>query len=105
MATMITEECINCGACVPECPNQAISRRGPIHVIDPDRCTECVGFHDYEACQAICPVECCVPDPNNLEDERTLYERAKRLHPELRFPPLEELPPTRSRFRAFRPSP
>jgi ferredoxin len=97
---MITEECINCGACVPECPNQAIARRGPIHVIDPERCTECVGFHAYEACQAICPVECCVPDPACVEDERTLYERAKRLHPEIAWPPLEQLPARRSRFHA-----
>ena len=65
MATMITEECINCGACEPECPNEAISEGEDIYIIDPNLCTECVGFHDYEACQAVCPVECCIPDPNN----------------------------------------
>jgi ferredoxin len=63
MATHITEECINCGACEPECPNEAISEGADTYVIDPNLCTECVGFHDYEACQAVCPVECCLPDP------------------------------------------
>src|SRR6185503_11551243 len=64
MATYITEECINCGACEPECPNEAISEGDDIYVIDPKLCTECVGFHDHEACQAVCPVECCLPEPN-----------------------------------------
>ena len=82
MATMITEECTNCGACVSECPNDAISEGDDIHVIDPARCTECVGFHAYEACQAVCAPECCVPDPNNVESEQALFERARILHPE-----------------------
>src|SRR6266478_2834168 len=99
MATMITEECINCGACEPECPNEAISEGDDIYVIDPNRCTECVGFHDYEACQAICPVECCVPDPKNVESETVLYHRAQKLHPEIQFPPLEKLSASLSRFR------
>src|ERR1043165_9738477 len=60
MATMITSECINCGACEPECPNNAISQSEELYVIDPLLCTECVGFHDYEACAAVCPVDCCV---------------------------------------------
>ena len=47
MATMITSDCINCGACEPECPNNAISQGDPVYVIDPKLCTECVGFHDY----------------------------------------------------------
>ncbi len=81
MATMITEECINCGACEPECPNEAISEGEDIYVIDPARCTECVGHHDEEQCAAVCPVDCCVPDPNNLEVEPALYDRAKALHP------------------------
>merc|ERR1712065_80371 len=62
MATHITDDCINCGACEPECPNQAISEGEEYYVIDPARCTECVGFYDHEACQAVCPVECCLPD-------------------------------------------
>ncbi len=85
MATYITEECINCGACEPECPNEAISEGDDIYVIDPKLCTECVGFHDHEACQAVCPVECCLPDPNNKETEETLITRAKSLHPEKAF--------------------
>lgn len=86
MATMITEECINCGACEPECPNEAISEGDDIYVIDPNLCTECVGFHDYEACQAVCPVECCVPDPNNVESEEQLLAKARRIHPDKEFP-------------------
>ncbi len=85
MATTITDECINCGACEPECPNNAISQGEPIYVIDPLLCTECVGFHDYEACAAVCPVDCCVPDPNNVETEEVLIARAKSLHPETDF--------------------
>ncbi|MCA9580597.1 MAG: YfhL family 4Fe-4S dicluster ferredoxin [Myxococcales bacterium] len=82
MATYITEDCINCGACEPECPNQAISEGEEIYVIDPTLCTECVGFYDHEACQAVCPVECCLPDPNKREEEGELLKRALKLHPE-----------------------
>jgi hypothetical protein len=85
MATTITSECINCGACEPECPNNAISQGDPIYVIDPLLCTECVGFHDFEACAAVCPVDCCVTDPNNIESEEVLIARAKALHPETSF--------------------
>jgi ferredoxin len=82
MATHITSDCINCGACEPECPNQAISEGDEIYVINPQLCTECVGFYDHEACQAVCPVECCLPDPNVREDEKLLLERALQLHPD-----------------------
>jgi ferredoxin len=99
MATIITEECINCGACEPECPNQAISQGEDIFIIDPKLCTECVGFHDEEACAAVCPVDCCVPDPNIPESEEVLLERAKKLHPDKTFPALAELPASLSRFR------
>lgn len=85
MATMITEECINCGACEPECPNNAISPGDPVYVIDPLLCTECIGFHDYEACQAVCPVEVCIPDPNNIETEEALIARARQLHQDVDF--------------------
>lgn len=85
MATMITSDCINCGACEPECPNNAISQGDPVYVIDPNLCTECVGFHDYEACAAVCPVDCCVTDPNNIESEEVLIARARALHPEIQF--------------------
>lgn len=82
MATYITEDCINCDACVPECPFEAISQGDEIYWIDPARCTECVGFYDQEACQAVCPVECCLPDPQNVETEETLIARAVELKPD-----------------------
>ena len=82
---MITSECINCGACEPECPNNAISQGEEIYVIDPLLCTECVGFHDYEACAAVCPVDCCVTDPNNVETEGVLIARARDLHKDVTF--------------------
>jgi Pyruvate/2-oxoacid:ferredoxin oxidoreductase delta subunit len=94
MATMITSECINCGACEPECPNNAISQAEEIYVIDPLLCTECVGFHDYEACAAVCPVDCCVTDPNNVESEDALIARARAIHQDVSFPDAFE-----SRFR------
>jgi ferredoxin len=109
MATVITEACINCGACEPECPNTAIYQGGveweldgqnhkaisdAIFYIVPEKCTECVGFFDHEACAAVCPVDCCVPDPQIPETEGVLIERAKKLHPDTDFPP--EFP---SRFR------
>jgi NAD-dependent dihydropyrimidine dehydrogenase PreA subunit len=82
---MIASDCINCGACEPECPNNAISQGDPIFVIDPKLCTECVGFHDYEACAAVCPVDVCITDPNNIESEEALIARARELHPETDF--------------------
>jgi Fe-S-cluster-containing hydrogenase component 2 len=85
MATMIATDCINCGACEPECPNNAISQGDPIFVIDPQLCTECVGFHDYEACAAVCPVDVCITDPNNIETEEALIARARVIHPETNF--------------------
>ena len=85
MATMITNDCINCGACEPECPNNAITQAEDIYVIDPLLCTECVGFHDYEACAAVCPVDCCVTDPNNVETEDALIGRARTIHAETSF--------------------
>jgi hypothetical protein len=94
MATTITDDCISCGACEPECPNNAIRQADPIYVIDPQLCTECVGFHDYEACAAVCPVDCCVPDPNIVESEEVLIARAKALHQDTNFG--ENFP---SRFR------
>lgn len=113
MAIMITDECINCGACEPECPNNAIyeggmdwsindgtsvtgsykaefgqidaeSRQEPVsdefYYIVPDKCTECVGFHEEPQCAAVCPVDCCVPDPEREESEETLLARKDALH-------------------------
>jgi ferredoxin len=99
MALMITDECINCDVCEPECPNDAISMGPEIYVIDPKKCTECVGFHDEEACAAGCPVDCCIPDPNNAETEEQLYARLSTVHPDKTFPALAELPANLSRFR------
>lgn len=105
MAIMITSECINCGACEPECPNTAIYEGGnnwtlggnsygaddvspngnvgfvqsDFFFIVPDKCTECVGFHDEPQCAAVCPVDCCVPDPNHVEDKDTLLARKEKL--------------------------
>ena len=99
MALKITEECINCGACEPECPNGAITQGDDIYVIDPGKCTECVGFHDQEACAAVCPVDCCVPDQNRVETEEQNYAKLARLHPDKQFPALADLPKALSRFR------
>lgn len=60
MAMKITEECISCGACEPECPVSAISEGDTIYVIDPDLCVECKGHHDSQQCISVCPVECIV---------------------------------------------
>ena len=113
MAIMITEECINCGACEPECPNNAIYEPGTewsledgtnlqgtitykdekidaskrfeplsdeIYYIVPDKCTECVGFHEEPQCAAVCPVDCCVDDPYNPETEEELIAKKEELH-------------------------
>ncbi|WP_316930336.1 4Fe-4S binding protein [Flavobacterium seoulense] len=116
MAIIITDECINCGACEPECPNTAIyegaddwrykdgtklsgtivlpdgtevdadEAQTPIsdevYYIVPGKCTECKGFHDEPQCAAVCPVDCCVPDENYVEDEETLLNRQAFLHDE-----------------------
>ena len=99
MSTMITDDCINCGACEPECPNNAISEGDDIYVIDPSLCTECVGFHGDEACQLVCPVECCIPDADHREEEVDLLQKALQIHPDQNFPILEDLNETNSRFR------
>jgi len=81
MAFKITEECINCGACEPECPNQAITAGDTIYVIDPDKCTECVGSHTESQCAAVCPVGSCVTDPDKVETREALEAKYKKLHP------------------------
>ena len=99
MATMITDDCINCGACEPECPNNAISEGDDYYVIEPALCTECVGFHGDEACQSVCPVECCIPDSDNREEEVDLLKKALNIHPTQIFPEFDDLDETNSRFR------
>ena len=114
MAIKITEECINCGACEPECPNNAIYEGGvewamsdgtsvkgsytlvdgsvvdadqknaPVatdtYYITPNKCTECQGFHEEPQCAAVCPVDCCVPDPDRRESNEILLARKEKLH-------------------------
>jgi ferredoxin len=79
MAYKITEECINCGACEPECPNQAISVGDEIYIIDHEKCTECVGHFDTSQCAAVCPVDACIPDLDHKENHEELMEKYKRL--------------------------
>ena len=79
MALMITDECINCDVCEPECPNEAISMGPEIYVIDPDKCTECVGHFDEPQCVQVCPVECIPVDPNRVEDKEMLLQKYHRL--------------------------
>lgn len=69
MAFKITEECTACGLCEEECPVAAISEGGDIYVIDPDKCLECVGYHETQQCAEVCPVAACVPDPEHPREE------------------------------------
>ena len=115
MAIMITDECINCGACEPECPNTAIYEGGmewtwgggtslkeveidggevipgdaaqpaisdEFYYIVSDKCTECMGFHEEPQCAAVCPVDCCVDDPDYRESEEELLAKKSWLHQE-----------------------
>jgi ferredoxin len=79
MALMITDECINCDVCEPECPNGAISMGLEIYVIDPDKCTECVGHFNEPQCQQVCPVECIPFDPKRRESQKELLAKYRRL--------------------------
>lgn len=80
MSYYITESCISCGACEPKCPNQAIADSETIYVIDPERCTECVGSHYMSLCAEVCPVDACHPDPEYKETAEQLLEKWRRLH-------------------------
>jgi ferredoxin len=114
MAIHITSDCINCGACEPECPNNAIYEGGvewafadgttvkgtvtmldgstmdadqknppvadDIYYIVPDKCTECQGFHEEPQCAAVCPVDCCLPDPDHVETPEQLLEKKAKMH-------------------------
>lgn len=82
MALMITEECINCDVCEPACPNTAISQGIDTYVIDPLRCTECVGHFDEPQCQTVCPVDCIPLNPDCVETHEDLLEKAERLKKE-----------------------
>ena len=79
MALMITDRCINCDVCEPECPNEAISLGAEIYEIDPAKCTECVGHYDQPQCVAVCPVDCIPLDPNVVESPEQLRAKYLRL--------------------------
>ncbi len=95
MALMITDECINCGACEPECPNTAIYEGGMNWSLDgrsneslindyfyivPEKCTECVGFHNEPQCRAVCPVDCIIINPDHVESKEELLEKKEKLN-------------------------
>ncbi len=80
MALIINEECVNCGVCEPECPNEAISSGDDIYIIDPALCTECVGAYDEPQCASVCPVDCCVKDEDRIESREQLMEKYNKLH-------------------------
>lgn len=75
MSLIITDECINCDVCEPECPNEAISQGEEIYQIDPNKCTECVGHYDEPQCISVCPVDCIIPDPKHEESKAQLQAK------------------------------
>lgn len=81
MAYKITEDCISCGACESECLNQAITEGETTYKVDPDKCTECVGNFESPKCAEVCPVECCVADPDHVESKKQLLDKWQKLHP------------------------
>ncbi|MDO8567244.1 MAG: YfhL family 4Fe-4S dicluster ferredoxin [Dehalococcoidales bacterium] len=81
MAYKISEDCISCGACEPECPNQAIGEGESTYVINAERCTECVGSYESSRCAEVCPVDACHADPARKEGKDVLLARWKKLHP------------------------
>ena len=78
MAFKITEDCISCGACEPVCPNTAIGEGESVFVVDPGKCTECVGFFDEQQCASVCPTDACVPDPEHRETREQLLAKGKK---------------------------
>jgi ferredoxin len=78
LSLLITDECINCDVCEPECPNEAIYMGDEIYEIDPDKCTECVGHFDVPQCAEVCPVDCCLSDLNNVETEEELLAKLRK---------------------------
>jgi len=79
MALMITDECINCDVCEPECPNDAIYMGVEIYEIDPEKCTECVGHFDEPQCVQVCPVECIPVNPERIETPAALQLKYEHL--------------------------
>ena len=93
MSYMISDDCNSCGACEPECPNEAISEGDSQYMINASKCTECVGFFETPQCASVCPVDSCMIDPQHVENESALIEKVKILYPSKSFP--EQMP---SRF-------
>jgi ferredoxin len=81
MAFYINDECISCSACEPECPNMAISEGMPIYIINPERCSECIGSYDSSRCASVCPVDACHPDPKRKETKEQLLAKWRIIHP------------------------
>ncbi len=79
MALLINDQCINCDVCEPACPNRAITQAEVIYVIDPARCTECVGHFEEPQCIAVCPVECIELDPQIVETREQLLSKYELL--------------------------
>ena len=79
MSLIITDECINCDVCEPECPNEAISQGDEIYEIDPELCTECVGHYETSQCVEVCPVDCIPLDANRPETRDQLMDKYQRI--------------------------
>ena len=79
MALLITDECINCDVCEPECPNDAISQGEEIYEIDPNLCTECVGHYHEPQCVEVCPVDCIIVNPDRIESKEQLQDKYQNL--------------------------
>lgn len=80
MPIRITQDCVNCAACVDVCPNGGITQGRSVYVINQDLCTECVGFFSYQRCVEVCPIDCCIRNPKIILTEEALFERAKAIH-------------------------
>jgi len=80
MAMKVLADCINCAACEPECPNQAISAADGVYAINGDFCTECAGAYESPRCVLVCPVDCIVRDPERVESPEVLQARYASLH-------------------------
>ncbi len=82
MAYTITDECISCGACEPECPNEAITEGETIYIINPVKCTRCVGSYAESKCAEVCPIDnCCIPDDEHAETKEQSLAKWRKLHP------------------------
>lgn len=79
MSLRITEECINCDACEPECPNGAITPGEETYVVDPELCTECVGYFTTSQCIEVCPADCIASDPDHVESKDQLQHKYLQL--------------------------